>query len=57
MKLTKTPLAADELTPYDGKASPQDIYVYQQKVGSMVYATSFTRPDGARAASKLSEFL
>jgi hypothetical protein len=31
--------------------------MYQQKVGSLLYVTTITRPDAAKAASKLSEFL
>jgi hypothetical protein len=29
--------------------------MYQQKVGSLLHATKITRPDAAKAASKLSE--
>jgi len=52
-----TPLTQDELIPYDGQASPQDIYIYQRKVGSLQYPATITRPDIARTTSKLSEFL
>src|SRR5438034_11070393 len=52
-----TPLPSEELTPGTEKASPQDIYTYQRKVGSSLYAATMTRPDIARAAGKLSEFL
>ena len=52
-----TPLALDELIPSDKQASPQNIYLYQRKVGSLIYATTITRGDAARAANKLSEFL
>jgi hypothetical protein len=52
-----TPLAVEELVPNDKQATPQDIYLYQRKVGSLLYATTITRPDAARAANKLSEFL
>jgi hypothetical protein len=47
----------DELVPYEGKATPQEVYAYQQKVGSLQYAATITRPDIARTTSKLSEFL
>jgi len=57
VKPARTPMATEELVLYDGKASPQDIYLYQQKVGSLLYATTITRPDRARAAAKLLEFL
>jgi hypothetical protein len=52
-----TPMATDELRLYDGIASKQEIYVYQRRVGSLLYATTISRPDAARAANKLSEFL
>jgi hypothetical protein len=52
-----TPLAVEELVQNDRQATPQEIYLYQRKVGSLLYATTITRPDAARAASKLSEFL
>jgi hypothetical protein len=51
------PLIQDELIPYSGQASAQDIYAYQRKVGSLQYAATITRPDLARTTSKLSEFL
>jgi hypothetical protein len=50
-----TPMATDELRPYDGTASKQEIYAYQRRVGSLLYATTISRPDAARAANKLSE--
>jgi hypothetical protein len=60
-KLAHTPLPTlDYLMTrpgYNGTASPQDIHLYQQKVGSIQYATSITRPDAAQAASKLAEHL
>ena len=45
--------------PYNfgGKASQGGIYMYQQKVGSINYIAINTRPDIARTASKLSQFL
>ena len=51
------PIQTEEPVPYEGTATPQDIYAYQQKVGSLQYATTITRPDLARTTSKLSEFL
>ena len=53
----KTPMLTEELLPYDGTATPMQIYEYQRKVGSLLYATSMTRPDVARTASKLAEYL
>ncbi|KAJ6094488.1 hypothetical protein N7467_002001 [Penicillium canescens] len=44
-------------SPYEGIASAQEIHLYQQKVGSMGYATTITRADAAKATSKLAEFL
>jgi reverse transcriptase-like protein len=51
------PIQTEELVPYEGTAMPQEIYAYQQKVGSLQYAATITRPDLARTTSKLSEFL
>ena len=56
-KRAHTPLPTDELIPYEGKASPQEIFAYQQKVGSLNFAAVITRPDIAYTTSKLSEFL
>jgi transposase InsO family protein len=55
--ITPLPTFDDMLAKYDGKASAQDIHLFQQKVGSIQYTTSITRPDAARAASKLAEHL
>jgi hypothetical protein len=52
-----TPMVTEELVPNHEKATPQEIYLYQRKVGSLLYATTITRPDVARTANKLSEFL
>lgn len=52
-----TPMATEELVPNREQATAQEIYLYQRKVGSLLYATTVTRPDAARAANKLSEFL
>ena len=52
----KTPLSG-ELVPFNGTATPQQIYGYQQKVGSLNFAAIITRPDIAKTVSKLSEFL
>lgn len=38
-------------------ATPQEIHIYQQKVGSVNFAAITTRPDVAAAASKLAEYL
>jgi hypothetical protein len=52
-----TPLPVEEMKPFDGTASPAEIKLYQGKVGSVQYPTTITRPDAAKAASKLSQFL
>lgn len=58
-KSARTPLPTfnDTLSKYEDKASAQDIHLYQQKVGSIQYATTITRPDAAKASSKLAEHL
>ena len=52
-----TPLPVEDLKPYEGTASPEQIKVYQQKVGSAQYASIITRPDVAKATAKLAQFL
>ena len=49
-------MAIKELKPNLEQAFKQDIYIYQRKVGSILYAANITRPDAARTVSKLSEF-
>jgi hypothetical protein len=46
----------EELLPFDGKAHPQDIKLYQAKSGSITYSANSVRPDVAKAAQKLAEF-
>ena len=46
-----------ELIPNPDQACPQRILHFQQKVGSLLYATVITRPDVAKTANKLSEYL
>ena len=50
-------MTTEDLLPYDGQAKPQEIYAYQHKVGSLLYATTISRPNATRIVSKLSEFL
>ena len=57
VKVPSTPMITDSLERNPGRASPQDIHLFQQKVGSLLYATAITRPDASRAVNKLSEFL
>ncbi|XP_044714486.1 reverse transcriptase (RNA-dependent DNA polymerase) domain-containing protein [Hirsutella rhossiliensis] len=42
---------------FNGQASPDQIQLYQSKVGSLNYAAAITRSDIAKPASKLAEFL
>ena len=42
---------------YEGKANPQEIYSYQRKVGSFLYAATITQADVAFTAAKFFEFL
>jgi hypothetical protein len=53
----RIPMNAEDYAKYDGKASPQQIHLYQKKIGSILYVSTITRPDVAKTASKLSEFL
>src|ERR1700742_1991942 len=53
----RTPLAVDPLTPYEGKAAQDEILAYQKRIGSIMFAATGTRPDIAKAASCLSQFL
>jgi hypothetical protein len=52
-----TPITTEALLSNDGETTLQEVYTYQRRVGSILYAAIITRPDIARAASKLSEFL
>ena len=58
-KAYETPLPVEELSKYvrEDQASPQAVFGYQQRVGSIQFAASATRPDVAKHASKLAEFL
>jgi hypothetical protein len=58
MKSPKTPLPSESLIINDTyQASNELIHQYQQKVGLLLYATVITRPDVAKAAQLLSEYL
>ena len=52
-----TPMVTEELASYDGKATKIQIYKYQRKVGSLLYAMMITRPDVACMVNKLTESL
>ena len=51
------PMAIEELLPYEGTATAEEIKLYQRKVGSVQYPATITRPDAAKATAKLSQFL
>ncbi|OQE16575.1 hypothetical protein PENFLA_c027G07606 [Penicillium flavigenum] len=40
-----------------GTATPREIHLYQQKVGSAGYTTTITRPDATKATARLAQFL
>ena len=50
-------MVTEELALYNGKATKMQIYKYQRKVGSLLYATMITRPDVACTANKLTKSL
>ncbi len=53
-----TPLPSSDLTAISPQSSPSSdaIYFYQQRVGSLQYAATITRPDIAKATALLAEF-
>ncbi|KAM4056423.1 reverse transcriptase (RNA-dependent DNA polymerase) [Hirsutella rhossiliensis] len=54
---SEEPFPCNEVQPHTGQASPDQIQLYQSKVGSLTYAAAITRSDIAKPASKLAEFL
>jgi hypothetical protein len=56
-KPPKTPITTNLHQKNPEQATPQEIHLFQQKIGSLLYATVITRPDVARTANKLSEYL
>src|SRR5438045_6095612 len=56
-KPPKTPLLTTDLILYKGTTIAQEIYVYQQRIGSMNFNTIITRLDISKTMSKLLEFL
>jgi Reverse transcriptase (RNA-dependent DNA polymerase) len=56
-KLAYTLLPPSDLLPYEETATPQQIYAYQQRVGSINFAAVITRLDVAFTASRLATFL
>jgi hypothetical protein len=54
---TPLPAGAEEhLRKYDGEASQKDIKLYQQMIGSLLYAQLGTRPDISFAVSRLAQY-
>ena len=47
----------EELQPYEGEFDSSSYHVYAKAVGSIIYPAVIARPDIARAASKLAEYL
>lgn len=56
LKAPVVPIPVD-LETFDGEADIADTHQYRKMVGSICYPAVGTRPDIAKAASKLSEFL
>lgn len=56
-KSHSTPLPQEDLLPATTQATEQEIYAYQQRIGSINFAAVTSRPDIAQASSRLSEFL
>src|ERR1700721_989903 len=52
-KPPKSPLPSTELVPYEGTATAQQIYAYQQRVGSLNFNAVITRPDISKKLSNL----
>jgi hypothetical protein len=53
-----TPLSGtDQLEPSDNQATSQEILAYQQRIGSINFAATMTRPDIAKVCSVLAQFL
>ena len=56
-RLPYTPLETKELLPNTGQATLQEIFIYQQRIGSINFVAVTTRPDIAKTCFKLAEFL
>ena len=54
---SKTPLSLDLLVDYDGVAIEELIYTYQQRIGSLTFAATITRPDISFITAKLAQYL
>ncbi len=47
----------EELTPYEGTVTVQEVHTYQQMVWSINYPATISRPDITYTAQRLAEFL
>jgi hypothetical protein len=56
MQPSKTPMERKEFWPYEGVAENESLFMYQKKIGSLLYAAVITRPDIAFAVSRLARF-
>src|SRR5436305_2903025 len=56
-KPPKTLLLTTDLVSYEGTTIAQEIYAYQQRIGSMKFNAIITRLDISKTMSKLLEFL
>lgn len=50
-------MVTDKMPKNERQASLEEVKRYQQKVGSLIYASGVTRPDISRAVSHLAEFM
>jgi hypothetical protein len=50
-KPVHSPMSTEELLPHNAVASAQEIYSYQRKLGSILYAATISRPDIARTTN------
>ena len=55
-KTAKTPMSDRALVPNENEATPKEAKVYQETVGSIMFAMLETRPDIAFATSIVSRF-
>jgi hypothetical protein len=56
-RIYSTPISSNELLPNQKHASPAEIQNYQRKIGSLLFAAIFTRPNIAFAILRRAKFL
>jgi hypothetical protein len=56
-RIYSTPMSSNELLPNQKHASPAKIQNYQRKIGLLLFAAIFIRPDIAFAILRLAKFL